>query len=176
MTPVVPPYRRGGGFGTLGLRFAEVSEPAPVPLGPQTLGAWLTLAALALALVLALGWLVRRHIRRRYRRLAERELRELETAWALAPAAPEAPRALEPVPALLKRCALQSFARAQVASLSGTAWLRFLDATGAAPFGEAAGRALLAITMHGPSAVAQADAPRLFAAARTWVRRHRAQL
>jgi uncharacterized protein DUF4381 len=173
VTPVVPPYRRGGGFGSLGLRFAEVSEPAPVPLGPQTLGAWLTLAAVALALVLALAWLVRRHVQRRYRRLAERELRALEAAWA---ASANTLQALEPVPALLKRCALQGFARPQVASLSGVAWLRFLDATGAGPFGEAAGRALLAITTRGPSAVAPADAPRLFAAARTWVRRHRAEL
>jgi hypothetical protein len=173
VTPVLPPYRRGAGFGTLGQRLSEVIEPAPVSLAPQTLGAWLTLLSLAIGLALALGWLVRRHLRRRYRRLAERELRALEAAWIADPARR---RVLEPVPALLKRCALGSFARARVAPLSGPSWLAFLDTTARAPFGEAAGRALLAITTRGANAVAAADAPELFAAARRWVRRHRAEL
>ena len=171
MTPVVPPYRRGEGFGSLGVRFGEVVEPAPVALGPQTVGAWVTLGAAALVVVLALAGLLRWHLRRRYRRAAERELDALGATWAADHAALSA---LEAVPGVLKRCALHGFERARVAPLSGEAWLRFLDATGRSPFGEAAGRALLAVTTRGAAALSEADAVSLLSAARRWVRRHRA--
>jgi len=171
MSPVVPPYRRGEGFGSLGVRFGEVVDPAPVSLGPQTAGAWATLGAVALAAGLALAWLLRRHLRRRYRRAAARELGALGAAWA---AEPGAPATLEAVPRLLKRCAMQSFGRARVAALSGEAWLRFLDATGPSPFDAAAGRALSTIAARGAGAVSEADALSLLRAARRWIRRHRA--
>jgi len=173
MTPMTPPYRQGGGFGSLGVRFQEVVEPAAVPLRPETVGAWITLCLLAAMLVAGVTWLVLRHLRRRYRRAAERELGALGAAW-------EANRTkldvLEAVPVVLKRCALSSFERSLVAPLSGERWIAFLSATGAEPFAEAAGRALSTIATRGASAVSAADVPALLAAARGWVRRHRAGL
>lgn len=173
MTPVVPPYRRGAGFGSLGVRFEEVVEPARVSFTPQTPGAWLTLIALAAGLLLAIGWCAWRWRKRRHRRVAQRELAALQRSWSGDPAALAA---LEAVPIVLKRCALSSFARERVASLCGPDWLQFLDATGRGPFGVEAGRALTDITTRGASAASATDVPCLFAAAVIWVRRHHADV
>ncbi|MEI9935741.1 MAG: DUF4381 domain-containing protein [Pseudomonadota bacterium] len=173
MTPTVPPYRRGGGFGSLGVRFREVLEPQVPPLRPETLGAWLTLGVFVAAIAAGVAWLVWRTMRRSYRRAAERELLALRARfWA----APHELDALEAVPAVIKRCALGSFARAKVAPLSGERWIAFLSATSAEPFGEGASRALLTITTRGATGVSAADASSLFLGARAWIRRHRAEL
>jgi len=173
MTPIVPPYRRGAGFGSLGVRFREVFEPRPPPLRPETLGAWLTLGLLAAATFAGIAWLVWRAVKRRYRRAAERELLALRSRFQ---ANPPQLDALEALPAVLKRCALHGFARDRVASLSGERWLAFLASTGSQPFNESASRALLTLTTRGATAVSAADASSLFADARAWVRRHRAEL
>ncbi len=173
MTPTVPPYRRGGGFGSLGVRFREVLEPHLPPLRPETLGAWLTLGLLAVAIAAGVAWLVWRTARRRYRRAAERELLALRARFQTDPRELDA---LEAVPAVIKRCALGSFARSKVAPLSGERWIAFLSATSGAPFGEAASRALVTITTRGAEAVSAADASSLFLGARAWIRRHRAEL
>jgi hypothetical protein len=173
LTPVIPPYRRGGGFGSMGLRFEEVVEPPPVSMVPETLGAWLTLGVLAAALLSLVAYGAWRWHRRAHRRAAAREMLILKRLWATDPAGLDP---LEAVPVVLKRCALGSFTRARVAALSGADWLHFLDVTGGAPFGEDAGRALQAITTRGAGAAAAPDVERLFAAALTWVRRHHADV
>jgi hypothetical protein len=172
LTPVIPPYRRGGGFGSLGVRFKEVFEPPAISFAPATLGAWLSIAVLVLVLLAGTVWLAWRYGRRRHRREALRELSALSAVWLQK----HERVALEAVPPLLKRCALQSFERSKVASLSGERWVAFLTLTGPAPFGDAAARALLAITTRGASAVDAANAPSLFASSRIWIRRHRAEL
>ncbi len=173
MTPEVPPYRRGGGFGSLGIRFSEVLEPAPVSLQPATLGAWLTLALLGLSIVAGFVWLVVRFRRRRHRRVAQREL----TALAGALEGTSAREALEGLPSVLKRCALGSFPREAVAPLSGERWLEFLDAScPTTPFAGNAGRALIALTTRGASALGSAEISALIAASRIWVRRHHARV
>jgi hypothetical protein len=173
MTPIVPPYRRGAGFGSLGVRFREVVEPHAPELRPETLGAWLTIAVITAGLVAGIAWLVWRWTKRRYRRAAERELLALRTRFQADPAQLAS---LEAVPSLLKRCALGSFGRERVARLSGEPWLAFLSATSSEPFGEAAGRALLTLTTRGAANVSSADASSLFAGAHLWIRRHRAEL
>jgi hypothetical protein len=171
MTPVVPPYRRGAGFGSLGVRFTEVFEPARIALRPETLGAWLTLGVFALLVGAAVAWLVLRFVRRRHRRVATRELDALSRDFA----ATRELTPLEKLPAVLKRCALGSFPRERVAPLAGEAWREFLDATcHAAPFADGAGRALVTLTTRGASSLDAIQAPLLIGAARTWVRRHRA--
>jgi hypothetical protein len=173
LIPETPPYRRGGGFGSLGVRFSEVLEPAGVSLWPATAGAWITLGLLALLLAAGIAWLVVRYRQRRYRRLADRELQTLARSFAES----GAPTALEALPAVLKRCALGSFPRERVAALSGEAWRGFLDSTcSRAPFAADAGRTLVTLTTRGADVVERADAEGLFAAAQIWVRRHRASL
>lgn len=171
MTPVVAPYRRGAGFGSLGVRFTEVLEPARIPLRPETVGAWLTLVALGALVVATAVWLVVRYVRRRHRRVADHELGTLLSQFQKT----RELAALEAVPVALKRCALGSFPRESVAPLAGEAWRRFLDAScRAAPFAGGAGTALVTLTTRGASFVDASEVPALIAAARTWVRRHRA--
>lgn len=171
MTPVVPPYRRGGGFGSLGVRFREVVDPPALALRPETLGAWLTLGLLVAAIAAAIGWLSYRYWRRRYRRAAERELLLLQAAFN---AQHEPLAALEAVPAVIKRCALHGFAREKVAPLSAERWVAFLSTTSRTGFASAAGSALVTIATRGASAVTAEEAAQLFGAARTWIRGHHA--
>jgi hypothetical protein len=174
VSPELPPYRRGEGFGSLGVRFREVLEPAPAELWPETPGAWITIAVLMLGAIFGIGWLWLRHSRRRHRRLAANELVALRRAWD---ADQKRLDVLEGLPAVLKRCALGSFERARVAPLSGERWVEFLSTTGPEPFGDdQSRRALVTIATRGAKAVAEADAVKLFAAADTWIRRHRAEL
>jgi hypothetical protein len=172
MKPVLPPFQRGGGFGTLGTSFFEPALPAPISLAPATLGAWLTLALLGASLLLAAGALARRAARRRHRRAARRELSALQARWASA-AKETRPPLLEHLPLVLKGCALGSFARVRVAPLAGRAWLAFLRETApGAGFEGAAGEALAALCERGAPAVPDAAVPELFAAAQRWVARH----
>lgn len=171
MTPQLPPYRRGAGFGSLGVRFSEVIEAPSVSLEPSTVGAWITLGLLVSLLVAGVAWLVLRYWRRRHRRVARRELESIARARQAEPN----PALLEALPSVLKRCALASFSRASVAPLSGERWRRFLnESCPGAPFDGNAGQALVTLTTRGASALNRADEGALLAAAQTWVRRHRA--
>ncbi|WPL19365.1 hypothetical protein Thiowin_04482 [Thiorhodovibrio winogradskyi] len=143
---------------TLDLR--DIHEPAPPSPWPPAPGWWL-LAALVLALLIWLGLLGWRAWRRQ--RLRQRVLREL----AALPATDDCAALIAGVSALLKRVALRQFARDQVAELTGTAWLEFLDQTGGkGQFTQGPGQAL----KQGPYAPdPDCDAPALRALARTWL-------
>lgn len=139
-------------------RLAEPAEPAPIPFTPETAG-WTVLAAL---LGLTLLWLGMRAARRwranAYRRAA---LRALDAAGD------------DPVEiaAILRRTALAAYPRVQVAGVTGTDWLRFLDATGGeGGFTDGPG-ATLAAAPYSPAG----DTPCVGVGplARRWVRRHR---
>jgi hypothetical protein len=159
MKPVVPPFQRGSGFGTLGSSFIEPTLPQAVSLAPATWGAWLTLLLLGLAAGVAVAGIWRRWARRRHRRLAGRELGVLRQAWQGAPQAQRGPL-LERLPPLLKGCALGSFPRARVASLFGRGWLDFLRSTGPdAGWGGATGEALITLCERGAPAVADVAVP-----------------
>ncbi len=118
----------------------DIGVPPAVPWTPQTLG-WYVL----LAVVLALGvWIAlarhRNRMANRYRRDALEELAAIESALG-APAARAA--ALARIPPLLKRVALSVVSRAEAASLTGDAWLAFLDrAYGGNGFSSGPGRLL----------------------------------
>ena len=172
MKPVVPPFQRGGGFGTLGTSFLEPALPESVSLVPATWGAYLTLALLVAVIASALWQLVRHHQRRGHRRDARRELAALQRAWSSAAREARAAQ-LERLPRLLKGCALGSFARARVAPLAGNAWLAFLRSTApGAGFEGAPGEALLRLCERGAPAVDDAVVPALFAVSARWIARH----
>jgi hypothetical protein len=137
-------------------RLAEPPEPSPVAMTPQTPG-WTVLAIL---LALLAAWLVWRWVQHRranaYRRAALAELN----------AAGDDPAAIADV---LRRTALAAWPRERVASLSGRAWLQFLDATGGGGFADGPGDALLAA----PYREDAAPAPGLRDLAARWIRRHK---
>ncbi len=140
-------------------RLADIVVPPPVPWWPPAPGWWMLLAALLAGLVILLVAAARGWRRNAYRREALAALERLEPA-ADATA----------VSAILKRTALAAYPREAVASLTGRTWLAFLDRTsGDHAFAEGGG---LAAAVSG--APAEDDAA-LLAAARRWVRHHRAE-
>jgi len=132
--------------------------PAPIGWWPPAPGWWL----LAVALLVLLGglWWYRR--RSALRRAALNELRQLEQSDA------DATHLTAGLNQLLRRVALTCFPRDQVAALSGTDWLRFLDAQGRGDgFCAGPGR-VLATAPYAPAC--HLDRPALLALARQWIR------
>lgn len=146
---------------TLDLR--DIHPPASPEPWPPAPGWWLLLALVVVALA-ALGVRTWRALRARARR--RRILAELTGLGAAARGAELAGA----VSALLKRVALSRFQRAEVAPLTGLAWLDFLDRHGGAGrFAGGPGRVLA----EGPYAPApDLDPQALLDLAGAWVRRN----
>jgi HAMP domain-containing protein len=160
-TPATSP---SGGVGA-SLELRDIHLPAEPGLWPPAPGWWLLLVVLlaALAFLGRQGWRMQRRRRRRQRVLAE--LDRLEAAEMRGPALVAA------VSALLKRVALSRYPRAEVAALSGDAWLAFLDRSGGeGRFATGAGRAL-AEGAYAPETTGL-DAHALLSVARDWLRRN----
>lgn len=102
----------------------DIHQPAMIDAWPPAPGWWL-LAALGLAAISALiAWAWRSWRTNQYRREALRELNLLLESWQ--ETADDAAY-LQSIQLLLKRVALSRFPREDVASLTGEAWLQFLD-------------------------------------------------
>ncbi|GLK85874.1 DUF4381 domain-containing protein [Ancylobacter defluvii] len=144
-------------------RLADIVVPAPVPWWPPAPGWWMLLAALLAGLLILLVAAVRRWRRNAYRREALAALDRLGPATDAAGVAA--------ISAILKRTALVAYPRAQVAPLTGRAWLAFLDRTsGTDAFTGSAASLAPAV-----SGVPAGDGAALRAAARRWVKHHRAE-
>ena len=139
-------------------RLHDFYQPAPPVWTPQTIG-WYVLFAIAGLLVV---WLtvhaIRRWFANHYRREALRKL-------ALLP----------PIQfsALLKSTALAVWPREKVASLTGVAWLEFLNKACADElFATAPGNRIEEIALQ-PAALSSEEEQQLRQLAAEWVRRHR---
>ena len=131
----------------------------PIAYVPQTT-AWYVLFAVLLMMMVA-GWTAwRRHERKnRYRKLALHRLSDIAKR-----------EAYEELPVLVKQTALNAYARAEVASLSGDAWLQFLDESyGGQEFTRGAGR-ILPTLAYGPSSDVAVDD--VIPLVRRWIRKH----
>ena len=117
----------------------DIHLPDPIGWWPPALGWWL-LAGLLIVLAVTV-WLVRRYLRRRaLPRAARAELEQLRLGYA---GDADAQALLAGVSTWLRRVALQYFPRAEVAGLTGEAWLIRLDATlGGDDFRNGPGRVL----------------------------------
>lgn len=135
-------------------------QPPPPAWTPQTAG-WYVVFAIAGLLVLWMAiHFARKWFANRYRREALREL-------ALLPS--------DQFSTLLKRTALAAWPREQVASLSGAAWLEFLNkAAGGSMFERAPGNCIEEIALR-PSTLSSEDERELRRLAADWIRRHRVQ-
>jgi hypothetical protein len=144
-------------------RLADISVPVPVPWWPPAPGWWIVAAALLGAVAILVGIVVRRHRRNAYRRAALAELAAIGTVVDPARAAA--------VSVVLKRAALVAYPRAEVASLTGPAWLAFLDrVAGTHDFTKGGGAGLARAAFGAP-----VDGPAVLAAARRWMKHHRAE-
>ena len=125
---------------------------------PQTIGWYVVFAAAALLLLWLVVYLVRRWIAERYRREALCELARTEP---------------DKFSALLKRTALSAWPREKVASLSGEAWLKFLNDSAAGPLFQSAPANLLEDLALHPAPLSRDGEAALRGAAQRWIRRHR---
>lgn len=140
------------------LPLRDIHLPEPLGWWPPAIGWWLLLALV----LLLLGGLYLIH-RRKHRitpaRLALQALGTLENDAAIPPR-----EKLQALSALMKRVALSSTApRTDVASLTGAAWLQWLDETaGTTDFSQGPGRFLLDLPYRpAPTEAELADLSRL---------------
>lgn len=143
----------------------DIVEPASVSMIPAT-PAWAVAAFILLAGLAALCYLFARHRRATaYRRAALAELRGLRPALGRGE-----PDALIHLDQLIRRTALATFPRHEVASLTGGEWIGFLNRTGGRfePYADLLG--------FGPYRETEkpADSAALAAAAHHWITRHHA--
>jgi hypothetical protein len=118
----------------------DIVLPDSVSWMPQTVG-WVVVAVGITLLSIRWAWArYHRWLRDRYRREG---LALLDRIRGELPDPTRRPGALRSLPGLLKRIALSGAPRTDVAALSGSEWLKFLDATYGAPaFSGGAGRLL----------------------------------
>jgi hypothetical protein len=152
------------GFAPAELELRDIHLPAEPHSWPPAPGWWLLLALIitAAAAVAVLGWRHWRRARRRRRILSELDRIGAERTGSTLVAG---------VAALLKRSALMTHPDADVAALTGDAWLGFLDRTGGeGRFSDGPGRVLAA----GPYAPTTEglDDQALLALARRWLRKN----
>ena len=145
----------------------DIHMPDMIEAWPPAPGWWI-LAALGVLLVIAgLTWLFRYWRANRYRREAISELTQLlkdqhkdEDDQAY----------LEALQRLLKRTALTGFPREEVASLTGEAWVQFLDrASGSHDFSMGEAEALIDGNYRPDISV---DAENLHLVAKSWIQKH----
>lgn len=150
----------------------DIVLPPPVPWWPPAPG-WFVVGGVLLVLGFWGAWRAWRCWRAAaYRRAALAEWRKLK-AQAADPGQREV--ALRHLPELLKRTALAAFPREAVASLSGGAWLWFIDRAGHTDaFTHGRGQ-LLPELAYDPRLAAQLDTAAvedLFRIAQRWIRGH----
>lgn len=140
-------------------------EPATLGWWPPAPGWWLLLAIIVLGASLGAWLLHRRHRRNAYRRLGLKQLHTISQQYALDDNKSEAITAIN---ALLKSVALRGYPRRDIASISGAAWLEFLQhsASGETGFNL---NSLQAQYRRDPG---DTDVAALILAARHWISRH----
>jgi hypothetical protein len=145
----------------------DIHVPGMIEAWPPAPGWWILAALGALLVIAGFTWLFRYWRANRYRREALRELTQLlkdqhkdEDDQAY----------LEALQRLLKRTALTGFPREEVASLTGEAWVQFLDrASGSHDFSMGEAEALIDGNYRPDISV---DVERLHLVAKSWIQKH----
>lgn len=145
----------------------DIILPAAVPWWPPAPG-WYVLASVlgVLLAFLAIRWWNTRS-QNRYRREALKELALMRQG--------NSGDSLQQLPDLIKRAALAAWPRGQVASLTGTAWHRFLDeSAGGDAFAAGAGATLdwLAYRTKTTGTPSSGEMVRVLDAAEFWLKNH----
>lgn len=147
-------------------RLHDIVTPPPTPLWPLAPGWYVVFGVGALLLLWAGTRIVIAWQRNLYRRAALAELAIIYTGHG-----PDDPARLSE---LLKRAALATYPREEVAELSGEAWLEFLDRTGGmSAFVSGPGRPLADGPYARPTPLDDSSRNALFAVCRAWLLHHR---
>jgi hypothetical protein len=150
---------------TLDLR--DIHAAPPPAFWPPAPGWWVLAAVLLLVLAVLAGWGFRRYRAYRQKRHIMDEIDQLSHSYSKE----NITDFVTGISTLLRRVALRRYARARVASLTGSDWLRFLDDTGGeGEFEQGVGR----ILEVGPYQPRTHDVPAeaLLALVRCWVRKN----
>lgn len=135
-------------------------QPPPPAWTPQTIGWYVVFAIIALLAMWMIIHSLRRWLANGYRREALRELALLQP---------------EQFSTLLKRTALSAWPREKVASLSGDAWLKFLNESAKSnSFHQTPGNRLEEIALRSQT-LSSEDEQTLRKLTAEWIRRHRVQ-
>ncbi len=150
------------------LQLRDIHLPPAPPFWPPAPGWWIV-AAVLLALLAWGGQAAWRQLRlRRRRQRVMAVLARLESGLA----SDRSPASLAQISVLLRRLALMRFPRAKVATLTGNAWLRFLDESGGqGRFADGPGR-VLGSGPYQRALPADLDIVGLVALVREWVDRN----
>jgi Domain of unknown function (DUF4381) len=141
-------------------RLHDFSQPAPPAWTPQTIGWYVLFAIVGLLLLWLTVRTIRQWLANRYRRAALHKLAFLPPVQ---------------FSALLKSTALVVWPRARIASLTGAAWLEFLNKSGPDElFTTAPGNRIEEIALQ-PATLSSEDEQKLRQLTAEWVRRHRVQ-
>lgn len=104
------------------LPLRDIHLPEPISLLWPLAPGWWLLLALLLFLILVSIWLLRLRKRNAAKRIALRKLKKLEKAYS-----DEPKKLVQEISTLLRRFYITKYPRKEVASLTGQAWLAFLD-------------------------------------------------
>ncbi len=151
----------------------DIIIPDLVPLWPPAPG-WYVLGAIVSVTVIWAAWRwFQKWQENRYRREALVELDRLEKQ---ASDDQQRETALASLPELAKRTALAGFSRWDVASLTGKAWLEFLDRTGSTDaFTKGSGKLLLTFSYQPSIIIEQIPGQQineLMTLVREWIKKH----
>ncbi len=145
----------------------DIHTPGMIEAWPPAPGWWMLAALGALLIIAGLVWLFRYWRANRYRREAMSELAQLFESWHKND---DDLAYLESLQKLLKRVALTSFPREEVAGLTGEAWVHFLDrTTGSHDFSMGEAEALIDGTYRTDISV---DIESLHLVAKGWIQKH----
>ncbi len=144
-------------------------DPAAIGWWPLAPGWWILIVLAVLTIAIACYYLTKRYHANAYRRMALQQLAYIHTHTNPA----DKLRRVSDINALLKSVALQQFPRHDIASLSGDAWLGFLNTTRRSESTDSEFSASFATAAYQPQ-VPDLDDEQLFQASKHWITKHRA--
>jgi hypothetical protein len=118
----------------------DIHLPDPITWWPPAIGWWIVTLILIVAIAGSIYWVWRRYQRLAYKREA---LKHMESVRARYLSHRDDAQLLSELSALLKRISITRYGREEIAGLTGSPWLEFLDRTGnTQEFTDGSGRAL----------------------------------